>query len=108
MSNKNESKSNELLNDIKRNGILSAEQAVINSLADKGLANRQLTPIQKIDFWTKDQYEISFQFWGDGNNNVFINREGVEIASFGGRNSIDEIINDTILWCEKSNPGKKY
>lgn len=61
----------------------------------------------KIDFWTS-QYEFSFQFWGDGNNNVFINRDDVEVASFGGENSIRKILERTLAWCEKANPRKKY
>jgi hypothetical protein len=64
--------------------------------------------LEKIEFWTK-QYEFSFQFWGEGNNNVFINRDGIEIASFGGENSIKDILKLTIDWCEKANPSKiKY
>lgn len=63
--------------------------------------------LQKIEYWTK-QYEFSFQFWGEGNNNVFINRGYVEIASFGGGDSINEILEDTIAWCEKANPRFNY
>jgi hypothetical protein len=62
---------------------------------------------KKIEFWS-NRYEFSFQFWGKNNCNVFISRQGVEIASFGGRDDIKEIFEDTISWCEKSMPGMKY
>lgn len=63
--------------------------------------------IARIEFWTK-QYQFSFQFWGEDNNNVYIQRDDVEIASFGGEETIMEILERTLDWCEKSNPGKKY
>lgn len=30
------------------------------------------------------RYEISFQFWGDGNNNVWIEKDGVSLWEAGG------------------------
>ncbi len=69
-----------------------------------------MTPAEmfwKIEFWTK-RYEFSFQFWGSGNNNVYINKDDVEVASFGGEDSIQDILVMTIQWCEKSNPRIKY
>jgi hypothetical protein len=61
----------------------------------------------KIQFWTR-RYEFSFQFWGDGQNNVYINKDDVEIASFGGEDSIQDILCMTIGWCELHNPRIKY
>lgn len=63
--------------------------------------------IGKIEYWQK-QYEFSFQFWEEDNNNVFINRGHVEIASFGGESTIRDILELTIQWCEKANPRFKY
>lgn len=63
--------------------------------------------LMKIEFWTK-RYEFSFQFWGEDNNNVYIQRDNVEIASFGGEGTISEILKRTLDWCEKSNPRIKY
>ena len=73
------------------------------------IRNAMLMGVQlaKIEFWTH-QYEFSFQFWGAGQNNIFINRGHVEIASFGGFNTISEVLEYTIKWCEKANPRKKY
>lgn len=61
----------------------------------------------RIEYW-QNQYEFSFQFWEEENNNVYINRGHVEIASFGGRSTIQELLEDTIAWCEKANPRFKY
>jgi len=33
------------------------------------------------------KYELSFQFWGEGSNNVFIEKDGVELISFGGEDT---------------------
>lgn len=63
--------------------------------------------LAKIEFWS-EQYQISFQFWGKGENNVYINRNYVELASFGGEESIEDILQRVIFWCEKSNPSKQY
>jgi hypothetical protein len=67
----------------------------------------RLGTIARIEFWTK-RYEFSFQFWGDGNNNVFINKDDVEVASFGGDKTIHEILKRALDWCEKVNPKIKY
>jgi hypothetical protein len=65
--------------------------------------------IKRLEFWTKERrYEFSFQFWGDGQNNVYINRDDVEVASFGGETNVYEILERTLEWCEKSNPRIKY
>lgn len=61
----------------------------------------------KVEFWSK-RYQFSFQFWGKGNNNVFIQKDSVEIKSFGGRETMREIFQDTVAWCEKANPRIKY
>ncbi len=63
--------------------------------------------VYKIEFWSK-KYEFSFQFWGEGQNNVYINKDFVEIASFGGKKTIDDIFKKVIEWCEKANPRIKY
>lgn len=63
--------------------------------------------LAKIEFWTI-QYDFSFQFWGKNNNNVYISRDEVEVASMGGEETVKEILERTLAWCEKSNPRKKY
>lgn len=61
----------------------------------------------KIEYW-QNKYEFSFQFWGEENNTVYINRGSVEIASFGGEKTIQKILERAIAWCEKANPRFKY
>jgi len=61
----------------------------------------------RIQFWTT-VYEFSFQFWGENNNNVFICKDDVEVASFGGEDTIAAILTTTLLWCEKVNPTMSY
>lgn len=94
---------------------------ILNSKWFKGAVQSQPAPVQegktkeetigalmiKIEYWQK-QYEFSFQFWEEENNNVFINRGHVEIASFGGERTIQKILERTIKWCEKANPRFKY
>lgn len=64
------------------------------------------TLLRRINYWRK-KYDLSFQFWQD-QNNVYIARDLVDIHSMGGRESIEEILQDTIEWCEKTNPSFKY
>jgi hypothetical protein len=54
------------------------------------------------------KYEISFQFWGDGNNNVFINKDDVEIASFGGENTPEEIMVRALEYLDRINRKPTY
>ena len=61
----------------------------------------------KIEYWQL-KYQFSFQFWPDGENNVYIYKEGVELRSMGGRGCIEDILRDTIQWCEKANPRFAY
>jgi|SRR5688572_11309282 len=64
--------------------------------------------IKRCEFWTKHRhYEFSFQFW-ENTNNVYINKDDVEIKSFGGHESIESLLEKTLEWCEKANPKLKY
>lgn len=83
-----------------------------------GLKNYKLNPSNwdkvelgvattKIEFWAH-QYDFSFQFWGVGNNNVFINRSNVELHSSGGFETVKEMMDYVLRWCEKANPRVKY
>jgi hypothetical protein len=61
----------------------------------------------KVEFWAH-QYDFSFQFWGVGNNNVFINKENIDLSSSGGFQTVKEMFEWVVKWCEKSNPRVKY
>lgn len=65
---------------------------------------RELT---KIQFWSS-RYDISFQFWGSNNNNVFIERDGVDITSFGGYDTPLQVLKKAVEWFEKTNPSVEY
>lgn len=52
-------------------------------------------------------YEFSFQFWGEGNNNVFIEKDQIEVASFGGEESIHDILQLTYDWLKKHKATKE-
>ena len=53
-----------------------------------------------------DKYDITFQFWGKGDNNVFIERDGIELVSFGGRETVEDALNDTLEYLERINKRK--
>lgn len=63
--------------------------------------------LTKVEFWAHG-YDFSIQIWGPGNNNVFINKHDVELASNGGFETVKELLTWLIDWCEKSNPSVKY
>ena len=44
------------------------------------------------------KYQISFQFWGHGNNNVFIQKNDVELYSSGEHDSPEDAIMDALLY----------
>ena|SRR5688572_110796 len=63
--------------------------------------------VTKVEFWAH-QYDFSFQFWGPGNNNVYINRDNVEVHSSGGFETVKEMMEYVVAWCKKANPRVKY
>ncbi len=62
--------------------------------------------MMKIGYWSH-RYQFSFQFWGKDNNNVFIYRDDVELISFGDE-TMEDVLEKTIEWCEKSWTYYKY
>jgi len=58
--------------------------------------------MQEIEKWSA-KYQFSFQFWGKDNMNVFISKDDVELTSFGGRDSIEEIIKDALEYINRIN-----
>jgi hypothetical protein len=48
-----------------------------------------------------NKYNFSFQFWGAGNNNVFIEKDNVEIYSSGGFETPDECMGKALLFIYK-------
>lgn len=50
-----------------------------------------------------DKYEFTFQFWGAGNNNVYITKDGTDLADFGGFESIETVLIKTLEYLYKIN-----
>lgn len=63
----------------------------------------KLQLLNEIEKWS-GVYDFSFQFWGEANNNVFINKGSIEVASFGGENTIQAIFRRTLDWVNNENP----
>lgn len=42
------------------------------------------------------KYHFSFQFWGEGNNNAYIDKEDVEIYSCGGYDTPEECMSHVL------------
>jgi hypothetical protein len=72
----------------------------------KGRAERELnTAYENIDMLLTERelfdkmlayagkYEISIQFWGEGNTNVFIAKDGIDLTDFGGLDPSTAIAN---------------
>lgn len=66
----------------------------------------KLKLLQDIERWSS-VYEFSFQFWGDGNNNVYIEKAGIELWSSGGLNTIEDALKEAMEWVLKQNPSGK-
>jgi hypothetical protein len=47
--------------------------------------------LNQLSKWSKI-YHFSFQFWGRNNNNVFIEKDDVEIHSIGGEATPEDVI----------------
>jgi len=58
--------------------------------------------MQEIEKWS-EKYQFSFQFWGAGNNNCFLYKDEVEISSFGGDESIEDILKRTLSYIYRIN-----
>lgn len=47
--------------------------------------------IKEIERWSQ-KYEFSFQFWGPDKHACYISKDGVEMASYGGTETVKEIV----------------
>jgi hypothetical protein len=50
-----------------------------------------------------DRYQFTFQFWGEGNNNVFIDKDDVDIYNTGGYDTPEEVMEAAIEFLDKIN-----
>lgn len=60
----------------------------------------------EIQRWS-EIYQFSFQFWGEGNNNVFIEKDDVELYSTGGHSTPQKAIYEALKYIRKINPKTK-
>jgi len=60
------------------------------------------TLIKEIEKYS-GKYEFSPQFWGMGNNNIFISKNDVEIFSGGGYENISECLKSALEYIYKIN-----
>jgi len=49
------------------------------------------------------KYEISIQFWGDSNTNVFIAKDGIDLTDFGGLDPAEAIAR-AVEYLDRINP----
>jgi len=49
-------------------------------------------------------YEFSFQFWGPGKNNVFIEKGSIRMTDFGDLETPQEAIAEALAYVNKQNP----
>lgn len=56
--------------------------------------------LKEIDKFT-DKYQISFQLWGAGNYNAYIEKDDVELTSLGSENSMRRIFTLTLEYLYK-------
>jgi hypothetical protein len=49
------------------------------------------------------KYQISFQFWGRNNNNVYIMKDGVDLYDSGGHESVMHVLIDALNYLNRIN-----
>lgn len=58
--------------------------------------------LEIIDYWS-NKYEFNFQFWGEGNNNVYIYKGGVDLYNSGQHEKPLDCMKDAIKYINKIN-----
>lgn len=58
--------------------------------------------LKEIERWA-EKYQFSFQFWGIGNNNVFISKDHVDLYSSGGFDSANDVMIDALNYVYRIN-----
>ena len=58
--------------------------------------------LQEIEKYS-EKYTFSFQFWGKGNNNVYIEKDCVELTSSGGYETIEDVLKFALEYIYKIN-----
>ena len=58
--------------------------------------------LQEIEKYS-EKYEISFQFWGKGDNNVYISKDYVDLYETGGYETINDVLIACLEWIYRVN-----
>lgn len=64
------------------------------------------TLLDEITKWAA-KYHFSFQFWGEGDNNVFIRKNGIDLYSTGGCDTPRKAIFKALEYIYRINNTKK-
>lgn len=52
------------------------------------------------------KYEFNFQFWGAGNNNIYIMKDNVDLYDSGGHETIKDCLEDALKYLDRINRKK--
>lgn len=52
------------------------------------------------------KYEFSFQFWGKGNNNIYIVKDDVDLYNSGQHETIKDCLEDALTYLDRINRKK--
>lgn len=58
--------------------------------------------LREIDTFT-DKYEFNFQLWGEDRYTVYIEKGGIDMTSFGGCETMIEVLEEALNWCYTKN-----
>lgn len=58
--------------------------------------------IKRIEHYA-EKYEFNFQFWGEGNNNIYIIKDDVALYDSGGHETIKDCLEDTLKYLDRIN-----
>jgi hypothetical protein len=72
------------------------------NISDKRLKYDELSRFEKIKYWS-GKYQFNFQFWDKEENNVYIEKGGIELTSFGGCLSLEQVIDKALEYIEEIN-----
>lgn len=53
------------------------------------------------------KYEFSFQFWGEGNNNIYIVKDDVDLYDSGGHETIKDCLENALKYLDRINRKNK-
>lgn len=49
------------------------------------------------------KYDINFQLWGEDRYSIYISKDGIDLADFGGRATANEAMTDALQYLDRIN-----